>query len=328
MTAQQTHNGQDRFNDESIAALGAWLESEKDRTGESWRDISTRLKLADGTLANFLSTWSKGEYKGDPQRIAAAIAAYKTAKEDRAQEAFEMATTVPDFIATATAEEIMTSLRYAQATGAITAVIGVPGIGKTTTANQYRSTHKNVWIATAETVMTTPRAMLREIADVIGVPERRGGRLSRDIGWRLEGIGALLIIDEAQHLTIECLDQLRALRDKHEVGIALLGGEVLAATIDGRRDSQTAQIRSRLAMRRTCKGPKPADINSLISAWGVGDDKRVVAYLRAMGSKPGGLRNITMVMKQARLAQTGNGNTDITLPSIKAADITLRGEAA
>jgi DNA transposition AAA+ family ATPase len=98
-----------------------------------------------------------------------------------------------------------------------------------------------------------PMEMLREIARVCGVP---GGlnRLSlfNSLGFHFGQRRALLILDEAQHLSVECLENLRRLNDEPpNFGLLLLGSHDLKDKFSG---FSMEQWRSRLHILKSLPG--------------------------------------------------------------------------
>lgn len=291
------------YTDEDIDRLLGLVQSDRAGRGLSWEAIAKEIGVNGGTLSSFASTWPKRTFQGNAQKIAAAISKWKADEEARKRSA-RLLPNAPDFIHTPTAQAVDLSLRYAQFTPAITTLVGVPGIGKTKAAERYRADHANVILVTMEPMTRGAGMMLSEIAHEMGLDEKCQAKLPRTIGRQLKGSGTLIIVDEAQHLDLLALDQLRSLYDKYTVAIALLGNPKLATTIDGKRDNSTAQIKSRMGMRRTRNGLMKGDACALIDGWGVTDDK-ARDELKRIAAKPGALRNIHMVMTQLSLAAQG-----------------------
>lgn len=291
------------YTDADIDRLLELVQSDRSSRSLSWDAIAKEIGVNGGTLSSFASTWPKRTFGGNAQKIAGQISKWKADEEERKRSA-RLLPNAPDFILTPTSQAVDLSLRYAQFTPAITTLVGVPGIGKTKTAERYRADHANVILVTMEPMTRGAGMMLGEVAFEMGLEEKCQAKLPRTIGRQLKGTGTLIIVDEAQHLDVLALDQLRSLYDKFGVAIALLGNEKLATTIDGKRDNSTAQIRSRMGMRRTRTGLIKGDACALIDAWGVIDDK-ARDELKRIAAKPGALRNIHMVMTQLSLAAQG-----------------------
>jgi DNA transposition AAA+ family ATPase len=283
---------------EEQEAVRAELRALMAAEGLSQKALSVLCGVPYGTF----SAWMGGSYAGRGDRIAEAarrgIEAHRAKARTRA-----LAPKAPGFVATPTAEAIGGVLEHAQHMPELVVITGGPGVGKTTTAQAYRARHPNVWLLTGEPVHGTPRALLDELADTLGLAASglSSQRLSRAVTARLRGTGALVIVDEAQHLTSQTLDQLRALHDLAEIGIALLGNETVHARLEGgTRAAHYAQLYSRVGMRLARPKPQKSDIDALLDAWGV-EGKAERALLHLIGRKPGALRGLTKVLRIAHM---------------------------
>ena len=63
------------------------------------------------------------------------------------------------------------------------------------------------------------------IAEQLGVRERVARKIYSEITGKLRGSGRVLVIDEAQHLTVRTLNHLRCISDESVFKEALLDGE-------------------------------------------------------------------------------------------------------
>jgi DNA transposition AAA+ family ATPase len=176
----------------------------------------------------------------------------------------------------------------------IAIIAGGAGISKTTACEQYARTNRNVWVATMEPSTKGTHGMLLELAEVLGITEKSPTKLSKAIVNRVDGTNGLIIIDEAQHLTTEALDQARSIYDKARgtVGLVFVGTETVYARLEGVRCTQNQ--------------PKAADMCALIAAWDV-TDKEEIRYLKAIARKPGALRGMTKCLQLATLLANGAG---------------------
>ncbi|GIX12025.1 AAA family ATPase [Elioraea sp.] len=266
--------------------------------GLSQKALSVLCAIPYGTL----SAWMGGSYAGRGERIAEAvlrgIEARRAQRRTRA-----LAPKAPGFVATPTAEAITGCLEHAQHMPDLAVVTGGPGVGKTTSAQAYRARTPNVWLLTGEPVHGSPRALLEDLAEALGlaVSGVSSQRLSRAIVQRVRGTGGLIVVDEAQHLTSTVLDQLRTLHDLAEIGVALLGNETVHARLEGgARAAHYAQLYSRVGMRLARPRPLRTDVDALLDAWSVeGQAER--ALLHAIARKPGGLRGVTKVLRLAHM---------------------------
>jgi hypothetical protein len=268
----------------------------------SQADVARESGVAYGTL----TSWLGGTYSGRNERVAAEVQVWLAAREEK-KRALAVAPEAPPYMQTPTAHAFVDALLYAQIMPQIVVIAGGAGIGKTTAALRYRATSPNVWIATVEPQLSGIFGILTEIAGELGVDERVPARLGRAVGTRVKGVGGLLVIDEAQHLKIPALEQLRSLHDKYGVGLALLGNEQVHALFGGDKPRPGfAQLFSRVGSRITQARPCAADIDILIDGWGVADAEEK-KLLRAIARKPGALRGLSQTMKFASILAAGAG---------------------
>lgn len=263
----------------------------------------TRIAREAGVAYGTLSSWIGGTYAGRNDRIADQARKWMAARaEGEATRA--IAPEAPAFQPTPTAEAIFSLLSHAQHMPDIVVIAGGAGIGKTTASCAYTRRHPNVFKIVAEPCAGAPRAMLEDFLRVCGVMERNGTalhRASRALVQRLRGTRALLIVDEAQHLTTAAIDQLRTVHDLAEVGIALVGNETVHSRLEGAgRTPEFAQLFSRVGMRLKRPRPKKADVEALIAAWGIEDaEQRKLLHMIAL--KPGALRGMTKTLRIAHM---------------------------
>lgn len=250
------------------------------------KQVAAESGIPYGTLTPFLG----GSYAGDGSRVAASLRVWMGARAKRAT--VRAALPVARFVATPTAEAIMSVLQHAQHMPDMVVVTGAPGTGKSSAACEYTRQNPNVFKLVADPSISSVRAMLGAIANMLGTYDMHSTyRISRDIHKKLlSHPGALLIVDEAQHLNSHMLDQLRAFHDQCAIGIALVGNDAIVGQLEGgRRSSEYAQLYSRVGMRLKRPRPLNGDIDGLLDAWDVpaGPARE---QLRAVGKKAGGLR--------------------------------------
>ncbi|MCX5497293.1 AAA family ATPase [Kaistia dalseonensis] len=264
--------------------------------------IAREAGLAPGTF----TPWLGGTYKGDNVDKARAVQRWLETRQARGRTAATLPA-APKFVATLTATNILDVLAYAQTAPDFGVIVGGAGIGKTTAIEEYARRASNVFVVTAEPVLASPNNMLSALADVVTVAERRSVYLSRAISAKLRGTAGLIVIDEGQHLSSAALDQLRTIHDKAQIGVVVAGNESVFSRLQGgERNSQFAQLYSRVGMRMSQPKARAKDICALLEAWKI-TDARVVSMLKLVAAKPGALRQMTKVIRLATMLAAGDG---------------------
>lgn len=264
--------------------------------GMSVSEAARQSGVANSTLA----AWLAAKYTGDNARVAHQVELWLATREQETAARLAMPA-LPGYVETPTAEAFGALFGHAQYTPDIVTATGAPGVGKTSSAREYRRTHSNVWLLTADPSCASPFAILEFLAEVVGIYEPSPSRRMRAVVKKLQGTQGLLIVDEAQHLSIGALEQLRAVHDKAEIGLAYVGNEdVHARLAGGGRRAQFAQLSSRVGMRLMRQRPLAADVDALLAAAGI-DGTAERKLLRAIASKPGALRSMSKVLRVAHM---------------------------
>lgn len=254
-----------------------------------------------------LNQWLKGVYKGNTSEIAQALRQWLEGRSHRLAAAAALPP-VPGWLPTPTAERILSVLRYCHLTAGLGVVYGGAGLGKTLTCEYYAATSPNVWHLEMGRWDRSLGECLQSVADVVGLRGVTGaGRLARELIRRLRGTGGLLLIDEAQHLGLDALEGLRALRDQAAVGLVLLGNDLVFAQLTGgNRAAEFAQLYRRVGKRQKLGHPEDEDVRMLCVAWGI-EEPTVKRLLLKIASQPGGLGGVTEVLRLGHLLAHGEG---------------------
>jgi len=253
-----------------------------------------------GISAPSLNQWLAHRYP-NPERLEAKIEKWIRVRQERAG-LLARVPQAPIGVRTSTAIKIGHALRYAQGFGKIVAIYGAAGAGKTEGARLYRTEHSSCWIATITPSIANLQPALDEIGQVLEVGDGSGvgaRKLAHRIRAKLKGSAGLLIIDEAQYLSLPALEEIRAIHDATGCGIALMGGITLLARLTGgTRSASMAQLFSRIAVRLYLEKPAAKDVAELLAAWKIGGDEER-KFLAELAAKPGALRVMTRVIEQA-----------------------------
>jgi hypothetical protein len=276
----------------------------------------SKIARESGVNTTALNQWLKGAYPGDNHAVEAKLARWIDAYQMRELED-QALPAAPAWIDTPTSKRVLAALTYAQLAGDVAVTYGAAGLGKTTAARRHAEVSPNVWIATMSPATASVVPALEQIAESVGLREATGGgaRIQRAIIHRIRGTHGLLVIDEAQHLNVAALDAIRALHDATDIGLALMGNEMLYGRMTGgNRAPYLDRLYSRIGKRVRLTRATEEDVAALLSAWKI-RDRAVRKVLTEIAKRPGGLRGVTKVLRLAALysanSSGGIGETDI-----------------
>lgn len=281
------------------------------------------LKIADvareaGVPYGTFTSWLGGTYNGRNDLKAAEAQKWLRSREVR-QQTTRLMPEAPRFVETPTATDFLTVFEHAQHMVDFAVVVGSPGVGKSSAACHYTRRTPNVFKIVAHPSLSGPRALLEELGNITG--SFSGGslhRMQRSLVERLRNRNALIMVDEAQHLTSPALDQLRSIHDAADVGVVLLGNASVFGRLEGgARSTEFAQLTSRVGMRLNRAKPQAADVAALLDAWGIEGTKER-SLLASIAKKPGALRRMTKTLKLAAMLARNEGS-EIAVSQIRAA---------
>lgn len=303
----------------------AWVPSTGEPEGtpaevDAWRALVRRLvetaqrygwtksevSRRSGVPAATLWQWYDGNYKGRVANISARIEKWLDGVAELSQAAASVPV-APGFLTTPTATQLLDTLLYAQMMPEMVVVTLGAGMGKTMTCQHYCESRPHAFMVTMRPTTRTVHGMLQELALALDVNERNPARLDRALGDKLRRNGrhTLLIVDEAQSLSDEAVNQLRYFLDDYGVGIALVGNEELYGRFGGNKATPAyAQIHRRIGKRLKRLQPLQGDIDMLVDAWEIADED-VRRMARAIGQRPGALSQITKTLQLAGMYAAG-----------------------
>lgn len=285
--------------------------------------IAKEIGFSGGAVSAFL----KGTYKGDNDKLTHALSDWLSNRERKVREVAD----APAFVETKTATDVFNRLDFGRMVGELVIIHGASGVGKTQAAKHYRDQYNNVWMITVSPSRSTLNEVLYEIALALGMNDapRRKGRLARELTKKLTGSQGLLIIDEADHLPYDALEELRIMQDETQIGLALIGNDKVYNRLRGGMNQahEFARLWSRMGRRLSIQKTKKADIKVLAEAWGLDCvDKQLMTALYEIGQSAGGLRVLTKYLRLAAMTAKGLGQI-ITLELILAAKAQMEGDA-
>ena len=282
-------------------------------------------EIGRGCSAATLSQWLSGQYTGDVAAVTARVRRWldtraELAAHDLSAAGLNLTRHVP-FQATA---RVPAALAVAQAEGDIVCIHGRSGAGKTMALLHYAETRISTFYLAMTGAVRSLAGMLDRVAAAVGAGDVHRSALAAEtaIVRQLTGRQALLIVDEAHHLSPAQLDELRCIRDIAGCGLALAGHDTLWMTLAGSR--RCDQIVGRIAWRLPLA--PPADDDVLALAEGILDFRpegdAAAAVLAAVRS-PGGLHAVRRVFVLALAIARADGRA-----TLRAADIAAARSAA
>lgn len=212
----------------------------KQESGKTQTVIANELGISDAALSSFL----RGTYK-TPHMIVPKVAELLKVTGKR-----KVAPKEPPFAETTVAKRVMEAISYCHLQGKIAVVYGDAGVGKTQAVRAYLRENSLAIGITISPSYASITGVNELIADQLGIRERVARRIYAEIIGKLKDSGRVLIIDEAQHLTVRALNHLRCMSDESGVGIALIGNEEVYTKMKGSGKADFAQLFSRIGMRR------------------------------------------------------------------------------
>lgn len=284
----------------NISDIRAGLRTLVENEETTFKQIALESGLSTGTISSFIND----KYNGDNERVSQML--------QRWLEKYHAVAELPEpprFVETQTVKQIWTSMRFASLTESIVVVCGNPGVGKTEAAREYRRTNNNVWMITITPSCASVLECLTELAFELGMNDapRRKGPLSRALRRRLEGTQGLVIIDEADHLGAEVLEELRLLQESTRIGLVLMGNHrVYSNMTGGSRTVEFARLFSRIAKRTAINKTKKADVKAIADAWQINGEKEL-ELLQQIAQKPGALRILNHSLRLAAMTAHGKG---------------------
>lgn len=290
-------------------------------TKTSLRELGLRL----GLQHQALSRWTMGtEFDAERVLVEPKIRAWLEQLEEERAAAHPRDADSP-FLTTPTSERILSALAYTKAQGDLSIIYGAPGVGKTRSILHFVASYQHVWHATIRPSCASTLGTLQEIGRAIGLHVIGLGarELSQHIIEHVRNVQGLIVLDEMQHLHLKAIEEVRAIHDESGVGIALSGNDAGYGKLTGGvRSMQFAQIFSRIGLRLHVGPPDARDVQVITEHFGLKDGNAIDLLVR-VGSRPGGLRSVTKILRLASLA----GTRTPTWETVRSAAANLGAEA-
>lgn len=220
------------------------LTSFMEQAGKSQRQIAKETGLSTSVISQFLD----GTYNGNNEKVSEVISQYLTVSKERLN-SVQGTAFYADLYNT---KEVLYACKYAHIKNDIALVAGDAGAGKTTALEYYKEHNTGVIMITANSCTTSATAVLKLIAEQVGKQiDGRRSILMNELVAQLKNSNRLIIIDEADHLTLQALQAVRNLNDQAKVGVILAGNDkIYRQMLTGQKGHEFDQIRTRIIVRK------------------------------------------------------------------------------
>ena len=262
-----------------------------------------------GMSAPAVSSWLGAKYRGDNDRVALLVERWLDTEAEMARMRAHQLDRHADLSVTLRVQALAA---HAQANHDCALVYGAAGGGKSYALKRFCAERSGATYVSMSPAVTTPSAVLTRIADALdaGAGVTAAHRLEAVVVRRLAGRGALLVVDEAHHLSAALLDQVRCVYDGAECGLVLAGNDPLWARLAA--TERAGQLISRIGRHFKLKRPSDADIlelaRTLLRRDPEGEARKAVL---AAGRGLGGLRATAKLIGAAATFARGDGRADI-----------------
>ncbi len=166
----------------------------------------------------------------------------------RSNDKKEVAPREPGFQRTTVSGIVMDLIAYCHIQGKIGVVYGDAGVGKTMAIREYaRQNSDTAIVITISPCFATMTGVNELLAEELRIREKVSRKIQTEAVRKLRGSNKVIIIDEAQHLTVRVINHLRCLADESGVGMAFIGNEEIYLKMRGSGQASYAQLYSRIA---------------------------------------------------------------------------------
>ena len=296
-------------------AVAEACRAEMDISGVS----STQAAREIGVSSTRLSKWLRGLYEGDVPATTAKVARWlETRAEARRRDLTPAG--LDRHVELGVTRDIAASLAHAQAAGDVVLVHGPSGRGKSWACRRYCAGRSSAWQLSATSAIGSVAGLLHRLGAAIDAGSGHPSALAAETAVieRLRDRGALIVMDEAHHLSVRLLDELRQIRDIAGCGLALIGGDDLWSRLA--RSPHCNQIVGRIGIRLPLGRTADADVGALGRAvLGRNPSATELRLLVTAAAGAGGFHALRRLMMRAFVMARADGREAIAATDLRAA---------
>lgn len=200
---------------------------------------------------------------------------------------------------TSISKRILGVLEYSSITRCIGVIYGDAGVGKTTTIREWCKNRRDAVVIKAnKAIASRNKGLLKTIAAPLRT--QTWGQFDDmyfSIAEKLKNEDRIIIVDEAQHLSLSNIELLRDIYDDTETAIVLVGNEKLYSKIAADKSKDYAQIYSRIGVKEHVLTDDTTfeDVKNICS----GLTEEGIRFLHTIAKNAGGLRSAVIIYVNA-----------------------------
>lgn len=283
-------------------------------SGKSQRQISKETGLSTSVISQYLDN----SYTGNNDKVESTIIQYLSVSKER----LNGVQTAQFYKELYNTKEVLFTCMHAHIKNDITLVCGAAGAGKTTALEYYCKNNPGVIMVTSNSCASSATAILSLIVEKLGkkVTYSRSA-LMKELIEQLSDTNRLIIIDEADHLTLNALQAIRNLNDQAKVGIVLSGNDkIYNQMLTSKHGYEFDQIRTRIIVRkRVFNDYTVEELNSIFPTL----NDECLGFMLELSSEES-LRTAIKILEIASEYAEGMGRT-VTLKDLRATKKQLFG---
>lgn len=273
--------------------------------GVSQAELTRRLGWNNSST---LSRWLKSAYSGDVDKVEKALEEFFRVQEAEEEATEKAAPYRPagDYVPTSISENVYQSIRYCQLHRCVTVLHGDAGVGKTKGAEKFiRENPASTVYITITPSTAGLNGVCRALAKALKITGKHNRMdLMEEVRERLSGTNKVVVVDEAQHLKLPGIEELRSLSDPDIVtgtpgnGVCLIGNSQVYDRIKGKAQAEFAQTFTRVRMQRKYVARKITleDIRKLFPAL---DGEKELEFLLGIARSVYGIRSAQSIYESA-----------------------------
>ncbi|OJJ27995.1 AAA family ATPase [Campylobacter concisus] len=210
------------------------------------------LARAIGVSPSLISQLRAGSYKGDNDAINAKINAYINNFNKKAKN-FHANAKENEFYVTSDVKMANFIISEAIAEKEIGLIYGFAGSGKTTALKEFARTNPNVVLIEA-TCHTSAKVLLEDLCEALKIDATGGLNTKlKAVARFLKSSDKVIMVDEAEHLPLKALEDLRRIYDFSRTPLILCGTEILLKNLMG-KNKELRQLFSRICGKWCMQG--------------------------------------------------------------------------